>query len=153
MKYTVLESIGLLEVKVPTKVRIDCEEHSPQAVLTSLIAAAYDLSREFGVAGLGGLAALGSPEYLSTAEAASLLNYDSTRSVVDRLFGRQDTRVPSGVHLSYYSGRPMTLQIRMEGRGYVMDGAHVFDRDIIPIGALFKRANELLPIVSQELLY
>ena len=137
------------------RVRIYPEDTPVRLALTALVMGTYDLSRDFGVRGLGGLGALGSPKRLSVDDAATCFRYEEEdqRTNLERWRGLPDVRDPSRVRAGFLHGYAMKLDVQASNEvlgSYDMP-THVFVDQVGPIDSLFQRVEALLPFAEQEL--
>ncbi len=138
----------------PMKIRIFPEDASPKQMLTALVMAAYGRGGWSTTMGLGGLAAIGSPDELSIQEAQRYLGYSTPdqRGPLQHLRRVPDNRTPNGVHAGFINGRAVRLSVYAsdENPGAFDMNTHTYIADVGPIDELMDMAQQLIPFVQRE---
>lgn len=121
----------------PLGIRIFPEDKDVKKLFVAMVQSAYEMN---GTYGLGGLAVLNEPASISKKEAEKYIDYDSERSLVDRILRRKDNRIPKGVKADYINGSAVKLYIYPSDS--VLDAYEMstiaFCRDVGSIDELFK---------------
>ena len=119
------------------------EQTNISQLFIALIQSAYEMK---GNPGLGGLAALNSPDSISKREAAKYILYDTKRPIIDRIRMRPDNRTPFLVGVDYINGRAVKLLIYEYAKDpitYEM-AAHRFTENVGSIDELFRLTQQRL---------
>tara|TARA_Y100000310_G_scaffold294083_1_gene324248 strand:- start:6442 stop:6900 length:459 start_codon:yes stop_codon:yes gene_type:complete len=127
----------------PLDVRIFPENTDVRKLFVSMVQSAYEMD---GTPGLGGLATINEPDSISEKEAAKFIQYDSKRSLTDKILRRPDTRVPKEIRAKNIRGRKTELNVYQSeevSEAYEM-AAHVFAREVGSIDRLFALTQEKL---------
>lgn len=151
MRYEVLKKYepqpGRANVGIPNgtplEVRIFPENTDVRSLFVAMVQSAYEMD---GTPGLGGLAALHEPNFITAEEAKRWIRYDSERSLIERILRRPDTRVPKGISADHIKGRAVKLMVAQSTKvpGTYEMATHVFAREVGSIDRLFELAREKL---------
>ena len=135
-------NVGIPE-GTPLEVRIFPEYTDVRKLFVAMVQSAYEMD---GTPGLGGLATLNEPDSINEKEAAKFVQYDSERSLKDKILRRPDTRIPTGVRADHIRGRAAKLNVYQSDEifGAYDMATHVFAREVGSIDRLFELTQEKL---------
>jgi len=151
MKYEVLRKYNpqpggsyiRIPAGAPLEIRILPENTDIRKIFIAMVQSAYEMD---GTSGLGGLASLHEPDFISEKEAAKFILYDSEISLTDRILRKPDTRIPKGVMVDDIRGRATKLIVYQSEKvsgAYKMD-THVFVQEVGSVDLLFELIQEKL---------
>ncbi len=144
MKYEVLSTYeptsksgnAMIWPGTPLEIRIHPEGVEAKKMFLALLETAYEITT-FPRIGLGGL---------EPKKAEKYIQFDSKRTLVDKILRKPDTRKAIGLQADYVNGYPVKLRISEDEKvpGTYCMNAHVFARDVAPVKTLFELAQEKL---------